>query len=253
MSKTMSLPSCSTGVNGTRLGGCLIEGSGASFAELALGNRSIPTARAEPMMTRARTIDTQFLILEVLRILGSKNVGSRAPGEGGPAKSVASGARLGARAGRARPARDGRVHRRGDPAMRTTGRRWAASGDHGGSIRASFGTETEVESTARHGARARRTGPLPTGLFAERGRDGGRPGAGRPIERTAGAPELSRGQARGRCVEDRRGPAGIRPGEVVTPPGASHRPDAGRPGRSRRSLSSPATLPERGRTSPDAL
>ena len=60
VSKTMSLPSCSTGVSGTMLGGCLSGGSGPTICpELGLGNRSIPTARADPMMNRApEAIDT---------------------------------------------------------------------------------------------------------------------------------------------------------------------------------------------------
>jgi hypothetical protein len=175
-------------------------------------------------------------------------------GGGATRPKVASGARLGARAGRAQPgARDERVHRRGAPAMRTTG---APVGRVGRPRRLNrcvirHGDRSGQPGSSRRGAR--RTGPLPTGLFAERGRDGRRPVAGRPIGTTAGAPELSWGQVRRRCDEDRRGPAGIRPAEVVTPPGDPRRPDSRRPGRSRRSLSSPATLLGRGRTTPEAL
>jgi hypothetical protein len=39
------------------------------------------------------------------------------------------------------------------------GRRWAASGDHRGSIRASFGTETGEGNSTRHGARGTPRGP----------------------------------------------------------------------------------------------
>jgi hypothetical protein len=65
--------------------------------------------------------------------------------------------RLEARAGRARPgARDERVHRPDDPAMRTTG---TPVGDHGGSIGASFGTRTGEGDPIRHGTRGTPQGP----------------------------------------------------------------------------------------------
>src|ERR1700758_2522620 len=97
----MSLPSCSTGVNGTTFGGFLGGGSGPiDCAELGLGNRRIPVARADPMTTRAPAPSLYFFIIEPLRILRSKDVGSSAPGERGQVLSVFSAARLGARAGR---------------------------------------------------------------------------------------------------------------------------------------------------------
>ena len=64
------------------------------------------------MMTRAPTTDRRFSLMKFLTIPGLKNVASLAPGERGLTESAASGARPGARAGRAQPvARDERVRR----------------------------------------------------------------------------------------------------------------------------------------------
>ena len=70
----------------------------------------------------------------------------------------------------------------------------------------------------------------------------GRPETGRPIGGTAGAPELSRERSAEGVVNDGPGPARIRPAEVVISRAVPNRPDAGGPGRSLRSLSSPADL-----------
>ena len=90
----------------------------------------------------------------------------------------------------------------------------------------------------------RRAGPgaALTSRFAERDRAEGTTRTGRPIGRTAGAPEISRERSAARVINERTGPAGIRPAEVVTSSGGSDRPHAGGPGRSFRSLSSPANL-----------
>ena len=79
-----------------------------------------------------------------------------------------------------------------------------------------------------------------TSRCAERKREEGTTRDRAPLRGTAGAPVLSRGAVRCRCGECGPGLTGIRPAEMLTMPGGSIRPDARRPGRSFRSLSSPA-------------
>ena len=157
MSKTMSLPSCSTGVKGTMLGGCLIGGSGPSIcAELGLGNRRIPTARADPMMNRAPENDRDTCIITIPI---SKDVWSVSPRARGR-NSTSCLARLGAQAGGAQPgARDEQVHRQDDPAMPVgrVGTTTAARSGH----RSARGLARKTQLVTTRGAR--RTGPLPPG------------------------------------------------------------------------------------------
>src|SRR5262249_42610512 len=100
-------------------------------------------------------------------------------------------------------------------------------------------------SPARGRARgdaARGPGTALTARSAERGRDGRTTrdrASGRKDGRYTGAFPGAAGRGCGDC---RSGLVGPRSAEMVTPPGARDRPDAGRPGRSRRSPSSPASL-----------
>ena len=118
----------------------------AAFAE----TRCRPTS-SRKLVTEGQRLTANMQFVDMDR---AASITGSTTGEGAARRKVTYEARPRAQAGCARPgARDGRVHRPDDPAMRMTGTPVGASGDHRGKIRASFGMRTGGKDLSHHGAR----------------------------------------------------------------------------------------------------